>query len=940
MAESDPADRIVALVTRLCEEIRPAARERPSVSLDSTFEQDLGLDSLARVELLARIERELAVKLPDRTLSIAETPRDLLRALDAAGTRTGLGVAARSSDAPVSGSSVPSPLPVATLVEALAWHARAEPDRRHIVLYEEDDRAVEITYEALYRSAGARAVGLRERDVQAGQCVALMLPTSREYFTTFAGAMLLGAVPVPIYPPARPSQIEDHLKRQAAILANARATVLVTVEEARPAARFLRAMVPSLAHVVTPDELALRGADLEPAAIGSGDIALLQYTSGSTGDPKGVVLTHGNLVANLRGMGQAASVTASDVFVSWLPLYHDMGLIGAWLGAILYGYSLVSMSPLAFLERPSRWLHAIHRHRGTMSAAPNFAYELAAGRIPDDEIAGLDLSSWRMAFNGAEPVSALTIERFAARFAASGFRREAMSPVYGLAENCLGVTFPPLQRGPVVDRVSRERLAASGRAEPAPDDAGAIRVCSSGRPLPGIELRIVDPDGRELPERRQGAIEFAGASASSGYVRNEIATAAFVTGRFRRTGDLGYMAGGELFVTGRAKDVIIRGGRNVYPQEVEEAIGALPGARKGCVAVFGVPDEATGTERAVAIVESRATGGAERTALVAEAQKVARDLMGMPLDDVVIAPPGTVPKTSSGKVRRSFARDLYRERRIGAGRSSVRWQVLRLSLQAARASSGRLAARAGSVLYAIWAWSYFTLTAPGIWLAVVFAIPGRALRHRFLHWAARAHLHALGMPLRIEGAMTGPGPWIVVANHASYLDPVPVVAALPVDAAFVAKEGLARSAIARLFLRRIGTELVERYDALQGAEDARRLVAAARGGRTLVFFAEGTFHRRAGLMPFRLGAFVAAVESGLPVVPITLRGTRTALRDGTWWPKPGPITVVLGAPIHPDGSGLEAAVKLRDATREAILRSCGEPDLADVLPLAPLPGRS
>ncbi len=320
------------------------------------------------------------------------------------------------------------------------------------------------------------AADLAQRGIGRGDTVALMLPTSRDFFLAFAGTLLAGATPVPIYPPFRADRIAEYAERQSAILANAGARLLVTFREAASVAKLLKPLVPSLEGVVTAEALAQSRA---PAPLGpqlhsrADDLALLQYTSGSTGNPKGVMLTHANLLANVRAIGEALGLRNDDVGVSWLPLYHDMGLIGAWLMPLYFGLPVVVLSPLAFLSRPARWLRAFHRYRGTIGAAPNFAYELAAAKISDDEIQGLDLSAWRAALNGAEPVLPATLDRFAARFATCGFRRETLLPVYGLAEASLAVTIPPVGRGPRVDHLDRAAFAQEGRAVPAPPDASA-----------------------------------------------------------------------------------------------------------------------------------------------------------------------------------------------------------------------------------------------------------------------------------------------------------------------------------------------------------------------------------------------------------------------------------------------------------------------------------
>ena len=310
-------------------------------------------------------------------------------------------------------------------------------------------------------------------------------------------------------------------ERQSAILANAGARLLVTFREGASVAKLLKPLVPSLEAVVTAETLARSRA---PAPFGpqlhsrAEDLALLQYTSGSTGNPKGVMLTHANLLANVRAIGEALGLRNDDVGVSWLPLYHDMGLIGAWLMPLYFGLPVVVLSPLAFLSRPARWVRAFHRYRGTISAAPNFAYELAAAKVSDEEMQGLDLSAWRAALNGAEPVLPATLDRFAARFASCGFRRETLLPVYGLAEASLAVTIPPVGRGPRVDHLERAAFEQEGRAVPAPPDASApnsnedpnvISFVSAGPPIPRHEVRIANDRGDDVGERVEGQLGFA-----------------------------------------------------------------------------------------------------------------------------------------------------------------------------------------------------------------------------------------------------------------------------------------------------------------------------------------------------------------------------------------------------------------------------------------------
>ena len=380
---------------------------------------------------------------------------------------------------------IPAPTAARTLLEALDWHVRAHPQRTHVQLYGDTGEARSISYQDLLDGARAVAAGLGRLDVAPGQCVAIMLPTGAEYLHSFMGILLAGAIPVPIYPPARLSQIEDHFHRHARILKNAGVVCLITFAPVKQVSRLLTSHVPGLTRIVTVPELARAGLLDEVSTAAPDAVAFIQYTSGSTGNPKGVVLTHADLLASLRSMGDVLEVRSADVFVSWLPLYHDMGLIGAWLGSLVHGFPLVLMSPLTFLARPERWLKAIHSHRGTLSGGPNFAYELCLRRIRDSDIEGLDLSSWRLAFNGAEPVSPETVEKFIRRFGPYGLRADAMTPVYGLAEATLGVAFTPVGRGMRTERVRRQPMVTDGRVVLADADDADVQVfVSSGVPIP------------------------------------------------------------------------------------------------------------------------------------------------------------------------------------------------------------------------------------------------------------------------------------------------------------------------------------------------------------------------------------------------------------------------------------------------------------------------
>ena len=935
------ADALIETLRELAAELHPNRASLPA-SLDARLEQDYGFDSLGRVELFLRLERRFGVSLPEAAMAGAETPRDLLRALLAASPAhpahagaiervTALAAEAETPDA------------ASTLPEVLLWHSRRHPDRPHIVLQDDAGGERVVSYGELEQSARAIAAGLAERGVEPGQAVAIMLPTSVEYFFSFFGILLAGGIPVPIYPPVRASQIEDHLKRHGGILANALTVCLITVPQAKPLALLLKPRVGTLKHVVTPEELMRAGKLAARYRAKPQDIAMIQYTSGSTGNPKGVVLTHANLLVNIRAMGRALRVTPADVFVSWLPLYHDMGLIGAWMGSLVYGFKYPVMSPLSFLARPERWLQTIHRHGGTLTGGPNFCYELCLRKIRDEDIEGVDLSTWRFAFNGAEPVSPETMEAFSKRFARFGFNPGAMAPVYGLAEATLGVSFPPPLRGPRLDRVDKDQFMNGGRAVPVgPDHQDALVHVACGLPVPGHQVRVVDGTHRELPERSEGHIQFSGPSVTSGYYRSPEATRDLLDGDWMNTGDYGYIAEGDIHITGRIKDTIIRAGRNIHPYELEEAVGNLDGIRKGCVAVFGSRDPRAGTERIVVLAETRETGAAMREALRSRIDELAVATLGMPTDDIMLAPPGTVLKTSSGKIRRAASREVY-ENGGATGTRAVWLQVARLAWAAVLPQARRSLRAALDLVYG--AYALFLLGAMGtlVWIACALLRNAKvcwSLSHRM----ARAFLWLIGMAPAVRGLENVPPgcPCVMAVNHASYLDGIVVCAALPAPKSFVAKRELLDHFVPRIFLTAIGSAFVDRLDAQRGVDDASRFAMSARAGQSLIVFPEGTFRRMPGLLPFRMGAFVIAAQSGVPIIPVTLRGTRSALRDGTWLFRRSRISVTFSKPIEPTGADWKAAIVLRDAARAEMLRLAAEPDLGEeaLLPARPAGSRS
>ncbi len=930
------------------------------------LERELGLGSLERVELMLRLGDACGVRLPDSVVAEADTVQDLIDAIlreenRAAGN--GAGGSAPVAVGPAAISASPAIRPdveeqirnAETLTEILRLRGRAEPDRVHIQIYGEDEQLRTITFGELYQRASGVAVDLRERGLEPGQTVAIMLPTCADFFWTFAGVLLAGGIPVPIYPPFRADRIAEYATRQSNILRNAEARFLVTWRQAENLAKLLQPRVPTLravlniqklgtaaAHAGATDAKTLERSSKQWRAVEhlahqarGEDIAFLQYTSGSTGDPKGVVLTHANLLANIRSIISGVHVKASDVCVSWLPLYHDMGLIGAWFVPIFTGVRLVVMSPLAFLSRPERWLRAIQQHRATISPAPNFAYELCVRKIADKDLQGLDLSSWRAAINGAEPVRAETLQRFTTRFAPYGFRRDALMPVYGLAEGSLAVSVPQMGAGYKVDRIERAQFESEGRAVPVSGgEATALEFVNAGKPLPSVEVRIVDADGRDVGERRQGRLWFRGPAATSGYYHNDAATRELSRdGNWLDSGDLGYLAEEELYITGRAKDMIIKAGRNLYPHEVEEIAGRVTGVRTGCVVAFGAPDERTGTERLIVAAELRDAASAQR--IESEVARAVTDALGMPPDVIMLLPPQSIPKTSSGKLRRSETRRLFLDGKLGKKQQAPWLQIAKLAARGAvpRAFHGLQGAAKSSIefLYGVYALTAFSVVLIPLW-AVVGSTRDRKRAARFARAGARMMLAVTRVPVDVEGReilakRAQAGPWIFAPNHSSYLDILVTLAFLPPEVRFVAKGEIRDMPFISTIAKRSGQFTFDRGDPHARIRQADEVNTALKNGESVVIFPEGTFTQVAGIRPFQLGAFKAAVDTQRPICPVSVRGARQILRDKTFLPRLGRVTMTLGTPLAPNpaaGNDWHEMVRLRDATREAIARNSGE----------------
>jgi fatty-acyl-CoA synthase len=508
--------------------------------------------------------------------------------------------------------------------------------------------------------AKAVARGLISLGIRRGDRVALVFPTGIEFFEGFFGALLAGAVPVPLYPPVRLGRMAEYLERTARMLERSGARLVLADSRVR---RILGQVI----AMAQPDLGCLTVADLpkavmeakEPVRVEPSDLALVQFSSGTTVDPKPVALSHRAVAAQvdiLNGFWQDTEELRHSC-VSWLPLYHDMGLIGCVFPALARDATLTLIGPELFVARPALWLRALSRYRGTISPAPNFAYSLCVTRVSDAEMEGMDLSGWRTALNGAESVAPSVLRAFCDRYARWGFRPEALTPVYGLSEAALAVTFSDLDRPFRTGRFDREGLSREGLAR---IDEEGREIASVGRPVPGFRLRIVDGAGNDLPEGRVGRVWIEGPSLMDGYLGDPEATARALRDGWLDTGDLGFLHQGELFLTGRAKDVVILRGRNYAPDEIERAVDGIPGVREGCVvAASWLPEDAPGETLAVFVETSRRATADEIEALPEACRRAVLGATGLAVDEVVLLKPGTLPRTSSGKLRRSETLRLH-----------------------------------------------------------------------------------------------------------------------------------------------------------------------------------------------------------------------------------------------------------------------------------------
>jgi acyl-CoA synthetase (AMP-forming)/AMP-acid ligase II len=560
--------------------------------------------------------------------------------------------------------SVPaSPVPRGFLDEAetltSAFRSLVEhfPDFRCLTILDRKGEEQRLTLGELWHRAQEIRAALESAGLQPGGVVILVLPTGPELVAAYFAVLLAGGVPGLVATPS--NRVADHdvyAGRVGAILANAAAQALYCSPEVGAIFGGDRAPLLAGAALLTPD-LAKGGVPADAAARPQpGDTATIQYSSGSTGIPKGILLTHRAMLNNVRAVRDGLGLTADDVSVNWIPLYHDMGLIDAFLLPLLCGCPTVLIPTMDFMRDPGLWLWAMHRYRGAISWAPNFAYSVAASRVPDSDLEGLDLSSWRIAINAAEPLLARTLEVFAQRFAPYGFGPEAMTPAWGLAENVTIATAHPVGEEPRIEHIDRTALATRNVAEPTGEDG--VPSVAIGRCLPGCEVEVRDRTGAAQEDRRVGAIWLHSDSLLTGYHREAKLTAQVLVEGWLDTGDQGYQVDGNLFFVSREKDLIVIGGEKFAPHDLEILINEVPGVRAGCAVCFGVLKEAHGTEEIAAVIETRETGDAAAALDRAVRHKVLEST-GLTLRYVVLVPPGGVEKTTSGKLARRATRERH-----------------------------------------------------------------------------------------------------------------------------------------------------------------------------------------------------------------------------------------------------------------------------------------
>lgn len=540
-----------------------------------------------------------------------------------------------------------------SLIETMLARAREEPERIAFVFVGDNGSARPVTRADLRRRTGQYAAALTRQRVGRGDVVLLAVDHGVEQVSLFLGAIAIGAIPC-IFPCNTPKlDLDAYLERLTGAAQKIRPALLVVQQSAA------KAVPPSSVDVAVLDITALQataasedGDAMVPAPARADDVAFLQLSSGSTGRQKAIPVTHGSVFNCVEARNAALQIDASDVIVGWVPLYHDLGLVGDVLTPLITGLTSVVISTLHWLARPVVLMEAIDRYGASVCTMPNFAFNYCVRRIEDAEMAGLDLGKWRVLCNAAERVRPDSFTSFADRFTRWGFRAEAFIAGYGLAENTLTVTMTPLRQPPRVDWIDRSALQDRGVAVPTSDRSDAVGLVSCGVPLPNAELAIRSDEGESLPDRHVGELVVRSNCMFQGYVDDPERTAEALRDGWLCTGDIGYLVEGELYVCGRKKDVIVVGGTNVYAEDVEVVASRVKGFRPGRVVAFGVPDEHRDSEKIVVLGELHDPAAADARAIASELRRTVKKQLDVTLADVEFVSAGWIAKTTSGKISR------------------------------------------------------------------------------------------------------------------------------------------------------------------------------------------------------------------------------------------------------------------------------------------------
>ncbi len=555
-----------------------------------------------------------------------------------------------------------------TLVDVLRM--RKKVDRDFLIFMDMKNNEKKVSADEVVRKVEGVAHYLINHGMKKDDKAVIMLPTSEEFVYVYFGTLMAGGVPVPVSQPAGTSNLEKYLGNLKHIIADCEGKFFITYDKMKMIVGGMAgASSMGIDFVFTNEIFNDDFTGLEDVTgvqfpeITSKDIALIQYTSGTTGHPKGVLLSHANLIHNIHGIGVASAMKDGDVGISWLPLYHDMGLIGGFFTTMYWNMPIVLMKPEAFLFRPQWWMQNIGRYKVTMGVAPNFGYHYCVTRIADEDLPQIDLSTWRLALNGAEPIDRITLQKFIDKFKPCGLRENLFLPVYGMAENSLAATFPALDNTTVVRRFDRQMIEEENLAldSDADDSRKYVDLVAVGYPLLGQEVRIADDKGNTLYERQIGEILVKSNSLTGGYYKNKQATQNTIADGWLHTGDLGFILDGMLFISGRKKEMIIKRGKNIYPYDVERIAATVEGVRLGSCAAFAVENQHEGTEDLVLVCESVLK---EKDRLEDLKKRISSEIMsrlGFRPDDIRIVPKGTVPKTTSGKLQRVLCKKIYLE---------------------------------------------------------------------------------------------------------------------------------------------------------------------------------------------------------------------------------------------------------------------------------------